>query len=84
MSNLGMYETVTTAAKQAGGMENYLALVKDGAVAEAAPAIFGKGALAGAAVAAGLTLMAKRYWDRRALRIELGKMAEAELKGGER
>lgn len=44
MSNLGMYQDLTTAAARLGGVENLIRAIETGAVAKAAPALLGKGA----------------------------------------
>ncbi|MDQ0144720.1 hypothetical protein [Pseudarthrobacter niigatensis] len=48
MSNLGLYQQITTAAKAAGGVEQLIKHIEFDAVKKAAPALVGVGVLIGA------------------------------------
>lgn len=82
MGNLGMYQNIVIAAKEAGGVEKLIETIAEGAVSEASPRIFGKGALVGVvgtAVAGGAAFVAKRYLDNKKAREALAEEAKAEL-----
>jgi len=88
MSNLGPYQDITTAAKQAGGVDAWIKTIEDTAVAERAPAIFGKGAGAGLLVAGVLAggvkltqVVLVRQQERRALRDDARAQLKAVIEG---
>lgn len=65
MSNLGDYQSITTAAKKAGGVPALVQIIESKAVKEAAPAIFAKGLAAGATVVVLVGAAGKKFLDRR-------------------
>src|SRR4051794_23209388 len=48
MSNLGKYQDIVTSAKLVGGVDNLIAIIRNDAVAKAAPRLLFKGASLGA------------------------------------
>lgn len=79
MSNWDAYQAITTAAKQAGGVENLIRRIEDAAVDGASTRQRAQGAaLVVAVVAAGAG--AKYFRDRRAARREAAEVAKSELR----
>ena len=72
------------AAKEVGGVDKLIKEIEEGAVAKAAPRIFGKGALVGAlgtaATGMAAAMAAKRYLDNKKAREDLAEYAKAQLK----
>jgi hypothetical protein len=87
LGNLGKYQDIVQAAKEAGGVDKLIENIGEGAVSKAAPKIYVRGALAGAlgtaatGVATGVVVMAaKRYLDNKKAREALAEDAKAHLK----
>lgn len=83
MGNLGKYQDIVTAAKEAGGVDKLIEQIEKGAVSRAAPRIHREGAVAGAlgTAAMGAAVMAaKRYRDNKKAREALAETAKAQLK----
>lgn len=51
MGNLGPYQDIVTAAKEAGGVQSLIKVIENQAVSKAAPSIYAKGVGAGVALA---------------------------------
>jgi len=65
MSNLGDYQSITTAAKKAGGVSALIKVIESKAVKEAAPRIFAKGLAAGGAFVLVVGTAGKKFLDKR-------------------
>jgi hypothetical protein len=88
MGNLGLYEVITTEAKLAGGVDAWIKIIEDAAVAERSSEYFAKGAAVGALLAgaaAGATYAARAAWIRkhqlRTLAAEARRRLEADIAG---
>lgn len=80
MGNLGQYQTIVVAAKEAGGVDKLIKQIEKGAVSKAAPRIRVESALAGALCTAAMGMAAKRYLDKKKAREALADDAKAQLK----
>ncbi|KAB8186008.1 hypothetical protein [Microbispora catharanthi] len=84
MGNLGKYQDIVTAAKQAGGVDKLIQVIEEAAVVTASPKIFRKGAGAGVLgtlVAGGVVAVAvKRYLGDKKAREALVNEAKEQLK----
>jgi hypothetical protein len=81
LGNLGKYQDIVVAAKEVGGVGKLIKEIGEGAVAKAAPRIFGKGVLVGATLGTAATgVAAKRYLDNKKAREVLAENAKAQLK----
>ena len=80
MSNLGGYQDFATAAKRAGGVDNFIAAIEKDAVTKAFPKIFGAGLLVAGAVASTAVAVAKRYSGLRDLREAQANEAREQIK----
>lgn len=84
MGNLGPYEVITTAAKAAGGVDEWIGAIKKAAVADAALKLRLQGAgigVAGAAMVGGAVVAAaKRHQAAKEARRERAEEAERQLK----
>ena len=85
--NLGRYQAIVMAAKEAGGVDKLIEQIEKGAVSKAAPRIRMQGAFVGALGTAAVTGMgvgaavaAKRYMDNKKAREALAEDAKAQLK----
>ncbi|WP_032366011.1 hypothetical protein [Rhodococcoides fascians] len=85
MNNLGPYQLFTIAAKEAGGVGNYMKAIERGAVSEATPGILMKGVGAGVELTTGVIackkFMDQRKADRKAAD-EAKRLLAAEIEGG--
>ncbi|MCZ4603459.1 hypothetical protein O3S80_06630 [Streptomyces sp. Lzd4kr] len=83
MGNLGPYQDITTAAKQAGGVENLIKKIEEAAVKKASLQILGKGAaigVVGTLVVSGVAVTVRRSLDAKRDREVLANEAKERLK----
>lgn len=64
MNNLGPYQLFTIAAKEAGGVGNYMKDIERGAVSEATPGLLIKGVGMGVVLTTGV-IACKKFMDQR-------------------
>lgn len=79
MSNLGKYQALATMGKSLGGVDPMLASMRQAAVAEAAPKFLAIGCLIGGGsvlTLGGATYAGRRWWSRRAEKIQESLEAE--------
>ena len=88
MGNLGPYEVITTEAKLAGGVDAWIKIIEDAAVAERSSEYLAKGAAIGAllaSAAAGAAYAARAAWfgkqQQRALAAEARRRLETDVSG---
>jgi hypothetical protein len=88
VGNLGPYEVITTEAKLAGGVDAWIKIIEDTAVAERSPEYLAKGAAIGALLAftaAGAAYAVRAAWvgkqQQRALAAEARRRLEANVAG---
>jgi hypothetical protein len=82
LGNLGDYQGIVVAAKEAGGVDKLIGQIEKGAVSKAAPRIFGTGALVGVALGAATfiaPMACKRYVNVKTAREALAEDAKAQL-----
>lgn len=86
MGNLGPYQDIVTAAKQAGGVQSLIKMIEKQAVSKAAPAIYAKGLGTGAALASASAVLAvsgavagKKYLDQRKTDQKAAEEAKTQL-----
>lgn len=75
MSNLGKYQDIVIEAARQGGVDNLIKTIEDSAVADAAPKIFVKGAIAGAVVCTAVAVGAQHLWAKSRARVALANDA---------
>jgi hypothetical protein len=85
--NLGRYQDIVMAAKEAGGVDKLIEQIEMGAVSKAAPRIRTQGVFVGALGTAAVTgvgvsaaVAAKRYLDNKKAREAFAEDAKAQLK----
>ena len=74
-----MYQTIVTAAKQAGGVPQLISKIDAAAVARVTPGLIGKGVAVGAVGALVVRHQAVKYWKGRKARLDDGAQAQEEL-----
>jgi hypothetical protein len=76
VGNLGGYQTITTAAKEAGGVDKLISAIKKAAYGKG----FGTGATVGALAVGGAVAVASRFRQAKEAREERAEAAEEQLK----
>ena len=86
MGNLGSYQDIVTAAKEAGGVQSLIKMIESQAVSKAAPSIYAKGFGTGVALAsAGVALVGagavagKKFLHQRKADQEVAEEAKTQL-----
>ncbi|REK78007.1 hypothetical protein DVG80_32325 [Rhodococcus erythropolis] len=83
MGNLGLYQDLVTAAKQAGGVQSFLKTIQSQAVSKVAPSIYAKGYAtgtgAGLALGVALTVSYMKFLDQRKADQKVAEEAKAQL-----
>lgn len=79
MSNLGPYQDIVTAAKNAGGVPSLIKIIQSQAVSKAAPSIYAKGAGTGLAIGVALTVSYKKFLDQRKADLKVAEEAKTQL-----
>lgn len=86
MGNLGSYQDIVTAAKQAGSVQSLIKMIENQAVSKAAPAIYAKGVGTGAALAVASAVLAvsgavadKKYLEQRKADQKAAEEAKTQL-----